>query len=120
MALEIIRLQPRITNWVFPGRVPGQHLQWLHKAVGRIKSDSGVDYVPHDLRRTAATMMASIGINRQVLRKILNHVDQEITAVYDRYSYEGEKREALMKWEGQLRLILTRAIDNRLEVAKRS
>jgi integrase len=56
------------------------------------------DVTPHDLRRTAASHMASMGVNRLVISKILNHVEQSITSIYDRYSYDKEKREALEKW----------------------
>jgi len=56
------------------------------------------DIAPHDFRRTAASNMASFGINRLVLSKVLNHVDHSVTSIYDRYSYDNEKREALEKW----------------------
>jgi integrase len=49
----------------------------------------------HDLRRTAASIMASGGIPRLTISKILNHVEGSITAVYDRHSYDAEKRAAL-------------------------
>jgi|GEM_PF-4862495 len=34
--------------------------------------------------------------------KILNHVDSTITAVYDRHSYDAEKRNALAAWSKKL------------------
>ncbi len=61
-----------------------------------------VDVRPHDFRRTAATMMASGGVPRLVIAKILNHVDSTITAVYDRASYNAEKRVGLETWERML------------------
>ncbi|MFN7982481.1 MAG: tyrosine-type recombinase/integrase [Vicinamibacterales bacterium] len=57
------------------------------------------DFRGHDLRRTAASMMASSGIPRLTIGKILNHVDRSITAVYDRHSYDPEKRAALDWWD---------------------
>ena len=53
---------------------------------------------PHDLRRTAASYMTSMGINRLTVSKILNHAESGVTAVYDRHSYDNEKREALEAW----------------------
>ncbi len=47
---------------------------------------------PHDLRRTAASMMTSMGVSRIVLGHILNHAERGVTAIYDRYSYDVEKR----------------------------
>jgi integrase len=60
----------------------------------------------HDLRRTAASMMASGGVPRLVINKILNHVERDITAVYDRHSYDAEKRAALDWWDLKLEEIL--------------
>jgi len=38
--------------------------------------------------------MASTDTPRVVVQKILNHVETGVTAVYDRYSYDMEKRTA--------------------------
>lgn len=46
--------------------------------------------------------MASIGVARLVLAKVLNHTDSAVTSIYDRYSYNAEKREALDKWAQHL------------------
>ncbi len=63
--------------------------------------------VPHDLRRTAASNMAALGINRLVISKILNHVENSGTAIYDRHSYDTEKRHALEAWAAHLEEILS-------------
>ena len=42
--------------------------------------------------------MASGGIPRLTISKILNHVERGVTAVYDRHSYDAEKRIALDAW----------------------
>ncbi len=42
--------------------------------------------------------MTSIGVPRLVVSKILNHVETGVTAIYDRHSYDGEKRRALGSW----------------------
>ncbi len=62
---------------------------------------------PHDLRRSAASGMASLGIARLTISKILNHVETSITSIYDRYSYDAEKRHALETWAGHLEGILS-------------
>jgi len=61
---------------------------------------------PHDLRRTGASEMTAMGIPRLVVSKILNHADRGITAVYDRHSYDPEKRHALDAWGGRLEEIV--------------
>ena len=67
-------------------------------------------WTPHDLRRTAASKMSAQGVPR-VLQAILNHKDRSVTAVYDRYSLDREKREALAAWgrrvEERLRFRMT-------------
>ena len=63
--------------------------------------------VPHDPRRTAASNMAALGINRLVISKILNHVETNLTAIYDRHAYDVEKRHALEAWATHLEGILS-------------
>lgn len=64
------------------------------------------DFVGHDLRRTAASLMAGGGVPRLVIAKILNHVEQGVTAVYDRHSYDAEKEAALTWWAAKLTAII--------------
>jgi hypothetical protein len=47
-------------------------------------------------------------VSRLVISKILNHVERGVTAVYDRHSYDAEKRVALDVWAR----ILTGIIDH--------
>lgn len=75
----------------------------------------GIENVtPHDLRRTAASFMSSIGITRLVLSKILNHSDSSVTAIYDRHGYDQEKQEAWTLWDQRLREICERPITQNL------
>jgi integrase len=46
--------------------------------------------------------MTSLGVSRLTVSKILNHSESGITAVYDRHSYDREKRDALMLWSDRL------------------
>jgi integrase len=72
----------------------------------RIRDRSQVRFVPRDLRRTAASHMTGMGIGRLVVSKLLNHVERGVTAVYDRHSYDREKRAALEVWGAQLERII--------------
>jgi integrase len=58
------------------------------------------------LRRTAASLMVGAGVPRLVVSKILNHVETGVTAVYDRHSYDFEKRAALDFWGKRLEAIV--------------
>jgi integrase len=67
----------------------------------------GVNHAtPHDLRRSAASHMTSMGVSRLVVSKLLNHAEPGVTAVYDRHSYDSEKRDALEAWGRRLQEIV--------------
>lgn len=60
----------------------------------------------HDLRRTFATNLASLGVPVHITEKLLNHVSGTtggIVAVYQRHAYEAEMRAAIGKWERRVR-----------------
>jgi hypothetical protein len=48
-------------------------------------------------------MIASTGVSPVVIGRILNHADRSITGMYDRYSYDVEKRAALDLWSERLK-----------------
>jgi integrase len=58
----------------------------------------GFAWQPRDLRRTAATGMARLGVDRFVRKLILNHADPDVHGVYDRYRYHAEILDGLTKW----------------------
>lgn len=76
----------------------------------------------HDLRRTAASGMAGLGIAPHVVEAVLNHKSgtiKGVAAVYNRYSYATEKRAALDAWATRLDTIVTgRDSSNVVELAK--
>ena len=65
-------------------------------------------FTPHDLRRTASTMMSKLGVSRPHLKKVLSHSDggKDVTDIYDRYEYWEEKKVALDTWSDYLRQII--------------
>lgn len=115
--LEQIKKESKESIWLFPSpRGQGKHhiLETAIDHAARLNQEAiGIDHwVPHDLRRTAASMMTSIGISRLVVSRILNHVESGITAVYDRHSYDNEKRKALEAWSRKLGSILSAETDH--------
>lgn len=106
--LDRLRAQDRGSQWVFPSpKRTGQHISNVQHSAIRARELAGVaDFKPHDLRRTAASYMASLGVQRLVISKVLNHVEPGVTRVYDRHSYDGEKRQALQAWAKRLGQIL--------------
>jgi integrase len=63
----------------------------------------------HDLRRTFATHMRSLGVDRLVVSKLLNHSEAGVTHIYDRYSADAEKAAAMERWANRLREIISGA-----------
>jgi integrase len=93
--------------YVFPSPKGNKPMANPQKALERIAVATGIQFRGHDLRRTAASMITGMGIPRLVVSKILNHVEQGITAVYDRHSYDKEKREALETWSRRLTILVS-------------
>jgi integrase len=65
----------------------------------------------HDLRRTCATRLGKLGVNRVVIAKVLNHAIPGVTSVYDHHDYEPEKKVALDRWATHLLGIVNGAGD---------
>ena len=62
--------------------------------------------VIHDLRRSTASGMAKLGTAPHVIEAVLNHksgVIRGIAAVYNRFDYAPERREALERWSAHVR-----------------
>jgi integrase len=86
------------------------------KAPSRIARVLNIQFRGHDLRRTAATKMAEAGVPRQHISAVLNHVEggARVTRVYDRYSYDAERRKALETWARTLQSIIEQAEPGRV------
>ncbi|ARQ95296.1 integrase [Bradyrhizobium phage BDU-MI-1] len=63
-------------------------------------------FTPHDLRRTAATIARRGGAPRDHVEACLDHIEGDVTAVYDKYNMLPEKRAAQMILDRELRKIL--------------
>jgi integrase len=53
-------------------------------------------WTPHNLRRTARTLLASLGCPNEVGEAILGHLPAEIVGTYNAYTYDAERRHWLM------------------------
>lgn len=65
-------------------------------------------FTPHDLRRTAASLMTANGVPRLHVEKVLNHTIDDVAEIYDRHDYRKEKREAVDRLAESIRTILRR------------
>ena len=80
----------------------GARVSEISKAMGKESFDIG------DLRRTCETMLAEMGISKEVRGQLLSHgIGGVQDAHYDRYSYMKEKHNALIAWESKLDEIMS-------------
>ncbi len=109
--LEELRPLTGASSWVFesPSR-PGKPLTTVKTVNHAIRRRCGMSrWTPHDLRRTVATFLTSGGTSRLVVERLLNHAEHGVAAVYDRSSYDRDKRRALLTWSSQLEGIVNGA-----------
>ena len=102
------------TDYIFASpREKNKPINWLQNSAKRVRDNCSIkDFRLHDLRRTVASNLGKLGFNRTVIGKVLNHKglagDSTVTAVYDRYDYIEEKKEAMDAWGDELQHILKR------------
>lgn len=113
-AIEIltkIREKSPGSEWVFPAKTGlSGHMTSFQKAAQRVRDKTDVEnFKLHDLRRTTASYMTGMGVPRLTVSMILNHVEKGVTRVYDRHSYDREKKAALDRWAQRLEYITTGA-----------
>lgn len=105
-AREIIEARLKKSEFLFPKKGDSS-LPMVAYSRGwsrMIRREGLSKLTPHDCRRTVVTLLPRVsGIDqRRLKRLILNHADNEITAVYDHANYLDEKREALDRWADDL------------------
>lgn len=69
----------------------------------------------HDLRRTAATGLADLGVAPHVIERILNHksgIINGVAAVYNRSAYEHDCRVAMDRWAAHIDQLLNPPADD--------
>ena len=88
------------SDFIFPSRSslnkPIAH-STLNVAVRTLDLDVR-DFVLHDFRRTASTLLHEAGFNSDWIEKCLAHETKGIRGVYNRAEYIGHRREMLQWW----------------------
>lgn len=111
-ALQLIEKIPRPPNGDYLiSSNGGRRPVWTAtpEALTRIRQAAEADvghsierWTIHDLRRTAATHMARLGVDEIVVERVLGHRIGGVKGVYNRYRYLDEKRAALALWAKEL------------------
>ena len=127
-ALEIISAQPRRRtaedeprDLIF-GYAKGPFSGWSgckETLDERMKKANGGKEIPHwvahDLRRSFATHSAEIGIQPHIIEAVLNHISGHragVAGIYNRATYEPEKRTALDRWAEHLMAVVAERDSN--------
>ena len=118
MVAEVLKAIPKNTEYLFPakrerrkGRPASIMSGWSKLKTAFDEVCPIVDWTLHDLRRTASTMWAEIGVPEHINDRLLNHItggtkQSAVARVYNRYSYLAEKRDAIVRWEQKLASIV--------------
>lgn len=99
------RLAASTGAWVFPSRGASGHIEqkamgvavWTHAEGCELRPEwvrprlPVAPFAPHDLRRTARTLLASLGCPAEVGEAILGHLLPGVQGVYDRHGYDAER-----------------------------
>lgn len=105
---ELLQSLPRFNQYVFSGKTDDSA---IFNGWGKCKKrfdaelENVAPYTLHDLRRTFSTTHAKIGTAIHITEKLLNHVSGSfsgVAAVYNRYSYMDEMREAVERYENHI------------------
>jgi len=109
-ALEILNKIPRLEghDHVFGDHADTGFTSW-HFAKSaldrRLAGAMKEPWRPHDLRRTAVTGMANLGIQPHIIEAAINHVSGHkagVAGVYNKATYEGEVKTALARWSAHV------------------
>jgi integrase len=123
VALEIIGSIARRVNREFVfGEGKGGFSGWS-KAKATLDAQLGLKpWRLHDLRRTASTRMADLGVQPHIIEATLNHVSGHkagVAGVYNRSTYENEKRDALDALSNYVMVAVAKADGGNVQRLKR-
>lgn len=105
------RLQAVKSGFLFPSRDKTTHIQqkvaaekvWWHMPYSltqpeRVRPRLPVTkWTPHDLRRSSRTQLAMMGCPDEIAEAVIGHMPDGIKGVYNRHSYDQERRDWLTK-----------------------
>ena len=109
---DLLSALPRVGHYVFTtdGKRPTSGFSKIKARLDRLSGTA--EWRLHDLRRTAGTGMARLGIATSTISRVLNYEEGGVTAIYNRYSYLDEKRRALEAWARNVDTLVNPALTN--------
>jgi integrase len=113
--LAIINSLPKLGNnpYVFASLRGDGHITGMSTAKAAFDKKCGVaGWTLHDLRRTSRSLMSRAGVRPDVGELALGHTIKGIQGVYDRFTYDSEKADALARLAALIETIINPPADN--------
>ena len=106
--LQILEECPRQeSSYVFTTGNGTRPISGFSRIKANLSRLSGVtDWNFHDFRRSLATQLSEIGLDRFSIKCALNHKDSSVTGIYDRSEHFKRKCLALVQWHDTLETVL--------------
>jgi integrase len=107
MALEVLATTPRVegNEYVFVNASANGSIgnlanekERLDRAMRKHLPEMR-DWVLHDLRRSARSLMARAQVPREIAERVLGHAVGTVESIYNRHDYEAEMADALLRLE---------------------
>lgn len=126
-AVDFIRFDRDLPDEPYVGYIfPTPHLSKdaaitrhsLSKALERTRIEGLEPFRPHDLRRTATTLMAKAGVISEYRERVLNHALDTLDGTYNVHDYDREKQTALGALGRKIQIIIEPGrVDNVVSIA---
>jgi integrase len=111
-AIAVIRQVPRVSDrFVFStnGSVAASNFGKNKRRLDALLPEEMQNWTLHDVRRSVASGMASLGVELPVIERVLNHVSGSfggIVGVYQKHEF-SKKRDALDRWGRHIEQLVT-------------
>lgn len=109
---ELLGTLPRFAGSDFIFTLSGRRPITTSRHKEQLDEASGVSgYTLHDLRRTARTRMAEIGVDDAAAERVLGHALSGVHKTYNVSKHRKQKRAAIETWEAELLRLVAQPID---------
>lgn len=111
------------SDYVLPARkmqdrmIPHICESTLSVAMAKVKHDLD-PFTIHDMRRTAKTLLASLGVQPHISERCLNHKIKGVEGIYDGYDYFEERKAALKALSDLLEQLENGAIEKIIPIKR--
>jgi integrase len=85
------------SNFVFSGNNPEKSIVNPYKQIKKIREESGVHFTMHDLRRTFATIADILNVQYHVIKRLMNHSNNDVTSLHYIKSSKEKLREPMQQ-----------------------